>query len=64
MYWIAYYLSKGHRLDYLLNLSWEEEVFFKEAMNKMNEEKVLYDIEKINALIKGIGGGGNIEQSS
>lgn len=64
MYWIAYYLSQGHRLDYLLNLTWEEEIFFKESMNKMNEEKVLYDIERINALIKGIGGGENIEQSN
>lgn len=57
MYWISYYLDKGHRLDYLLNLSYEDKIFLQESMEKMNEERVLYDVERIKALAKALGGG-------
>lgn len=56
MFWISYYLDKGHKLDYLLNLSYEEQLFFQRSMEKMNEEKVLYDIEKMKAFLKALGG--------
>ena len=59
MFWISYYLDKGHRLDYLLNLSWEEQEMFKQSMEKMNEEKATYDVEKMKVFLKALGGKGN-----
>lgn len=59
MFWISYYLDKGHRLDYLLNLPWEEQEMFKQSMEKMNEEKVAYDVEKMKVFLKALGGKGN-----
>lgn len=56
MFWVAYYLDKGHRLDYLLNLPYEEQIFLQESMEKMNNEKVLYDIEKMKTFLKALGG--------
>ena len=49
-------LDKGHKLDYLLNLSYEDQIFFQRSMEKMNEERVLYDIEKMKAFLKALGG--------
>lgn len=59
MFWISYYLNKGHRLDYLLNLPWEEQEMFKQSMEKMNEEKATYDVEKMKVFLKALGGKGN-----
>lgn len=50
MYWIAYYLQKGHSLEYLLNLSYIEKKFFIRSMEVYREEMVLYDVEKIKSI--------------
>lgn len=40
MYFMHYYLQKGFRLDYLLNLSNQEKLFLSASMNLAFEEKV------------------------
>lgn len=61
MFWISYYLDKGHRLDYLLNLPWEDQEMLKQSMEKMNEERALYDVEKMKVFLKALGGGKSSE---
>lgn len=52
MYWVSYYLQKGYKLDYLLNLNHNEQLFFKKSMEAEIKQKVLYDKEKFKALIE------------
>ncbi|MGL4672611.1 hypothetical protein [Cetobacterium sp.] len=39
-----------------MNLNYEEQIFFQRSMEKMNEEKILYDSEKMNVFLKALGG--------
>lgn len=41
---IAFYLPRGHSLDYLLNLTYEESMFYYASMqNYWNDEKRKYN---------------------
>ncbi|MEG0397838.1 MAG: hypothetical protein RSF36_04290 [Cetobacterium sp.] len=40
----------------MLNLDYEEQIFFKQSMEKMNEEKVLYDYKKMEVFLNALGG--------
>lgn len=48
--WVSYYLDKGFKLNYLLNLNEVEKTFFIMSMNKNIKERVEYDTEKLKAL--------------
>jgi hypothetical protein len=50
LYWVAYYVAKGERLNYLLNLTEKEKMFYKESMLMEREEAVNFEIEKLKAL--------------
>ncbi len=52
---VSYYLQKGHSLQYLLNLTEEEKLFFIESMVVNRQEQIEYDIKKIKASM-GVGG--------
>lgn len=56
MYWVSYYLQRGHKINYLLNLEMEEQLFFIAAMEKEKEERILYDTEKMEVFLKALGG--------
>lgn len=49
--WVAYYLDKGFKLSYLLNLNEIEKLFFIMSMNKNIKDRVAYDAEKIKLLV-------------
>ncbi|WP_278572989.1 hypothetical protein [Fusobacterium ulcerans] len=44
-------------MDYLLNLTIEEQTFFIQAMLKEKEEQILYDESKMEVFLKAFGGG-------
>lgn len=56
MYWVSYYLQRGHNLEYLLKISELEKIFFIKSMERTMEDKVRYDSQKIEVLLKALGG--------
>ena len=47
---MSYYLSKGHSLEYLLNLNELEKMFFVESMNFENEKMVRFEESKLKSI--------------
>ncbi|MBU3147016.1 hypothetical protein [Clostridium sp. CF012] len=43
-------MCKGEKLNYLLNLSEIEKIFYKESMAREQEEYVDFEIQKLQAL--------------
>ncbi|MDU1068192.1 hypothetical protein [Clostridium sp.] len=37
---LSYYINRGHKLDYLLNLTYCERMFFISSMLQENEERI------------------------
>ncbi|CAI3699904.1 conserved hypothetical protein [Clostridium neonatale] len=50
---MAYYINRGHSLEYLLNLTETEKLFFIESMNLEIENKVKFEEMKYKALLGG-----------
>jgi hypothetical protein len=53
---VAYYLQKGFKLEYLLNLGGFEQMFFKASMEQAIKQKVEYDSEKLKVIARIVGG--------